>query len=249
MRPTPDWLVEEPHHDIDLGVVKSGKEAQIDLIERSGGDGRHHLLARKRYLPREVKYKGQLEALGVQRASAFRNDVQYREGRQFRKSRDRRAVERMSTYGKRLLQDRWTGHEHDVMSRLWEEGVAVPYPVGYADAVYDIESVGALDGAAPQVTAARLGPDELDEAWAQLVIGLRTITTLGWAHGDLSAYNLLWWGDRLWFIDFPQAIDIAANPMGLDFVHRDAVNVCTWFAKRGVDADADDLFAELLSFL
>jgi RIO kinase 1 len=249
MRPTPDWLVDEPHHDVDLGVVKSGKEAQINLIERSGDDGRRHLLARKRYLPREVKYKGQLEALGVQRSSAFRNDVQYREGRQFRKTRDRRAVERMSTYGKRLLQDRWTGHEYDVMSKLWAEEVAVPYPVAYADDVFDLEFVGDLDGAAPQLNAARLDRDELDEAWGQLVIGLRTITKLGWAHGDLSAYNLLWWDQRLWFIDFPQAIDIAANPMGLDFVHRDAVNVCTWFSKRGVDADPEDLFAELLSFL
>jgi RIO kinase 1 len=249
MRPTPDWLVDEPHHDVDLGVIKSGKEAQINLIERSGPDDRRALLARKRYLPREVKYKGQLEALGVQRSSAFRNDVQYREGRQFRKSRDRRAVERMSTYGKRLLQDRWTGHEHEVISTLWNAHVTVPYPVAYADDVFDLEFVGDIDGAAPQLNAAKLGVDELDEAWVQLVIGLRTITSLGFAHGDLSAYNLLWWNDRLWFIDFPQAIDIAANPMGVDFLHRDVVNVCAWFERRGVDADADDLFADLLSFL
>ncbi len=250
MRPTPDWLVDEPHHDVDLGVVQSGKEAQINLIERSGDDGRNHLLARKRYLPREVKEKGELEALGVQRSSAFRHDVQYREGRQFRKSRDRRAVERMSTYGKRLLQDRWTDHEYNVMSRLWEAGVSVPYPLSYADDVFDLEFIGDLDGAAPQLNAARLDPDEIDEARAQLMIGLRTITSLGWAHGDLSAYNLLWWWDeRLWFIDFPQAVDIAENPMGPDFLHRDAINVCTWFGRRGIDADPEDLSAELLSFM
>ena len=110
MRPSPDWLVHEPYTDVDLGVVKSGKEAQINLIERHGHDGQHCLVARKRYLPRQVTSKGTLEAMGVQQASSFRHDVQYREGRQFRKSRDRRAVEQMSTYGKRLLQDRWTGH-------------------------------------------------------------------------------------------------------------------------------------------
>ena len=249
MRPTPDWLFDEPHHDVDLGVVQSGKEAQINLIERSVYYGRNHLLARKRYLPREVKEKGELEALGVQRSSAFRHDVQYREGRQFRKSRDRRAVERMSTYGKRLLQDRWTDHEYNVMSRLWEAGVSVPYPLSYADDVFDLEFIGDLDGAAPQLNAARLDPDEIDEAWAQLMIGLRTITSLGWAHGDLSAYNLLWWDERLWFIDFPQAVDIAENPMGPDFLHRDAINVCTWFGRRGIDADPEDLSAELLSFM
>jgi RIO kinase 1 len=97
MRPTPSWLVTEYRHEDDLGVVTSGKEAQINLIERHGHDGRSCVFARKRYLPREVKQKGELEALGVQRSSAFVNDVQYREGRQFRKSRDRRAVERMTT--------------------------------------------------------------------------------------------------------------------------------------------------------
>jgi len=249
MRPTPDWLVDEPYHDADFGVIKSGKEAQVNLIERTGEGGLRCLLARKRYLPREVKQKGELQALGVQRASAFRHDVQYREGRQFRKSRDRRAVERMSTYGRRLLQDRWTGHEHDVMSTLWAAGLSVPYPVAYADDVFDLQFVGDPDGAAPQLNAARLDADGLEEAYAQLVVGLRGMTALGIAHGDLSAYNLLWWQERLWFIDFPQAIDIAANPMGLDFLHRDAVNVCTWFGRRGLDVDPEDLFAELLSFL
>ena len=126
----PDWVVDEPYHDVDHGVVKSGKEAQVNLVERIGDDGRSCLIARKRYLPRHVTQKGQLEAMGVQRSSAFRNDVQYREGRQFRKSRDRRAIERMSTYGKRLLQDRWTGTEHEVMLRLWRSGMSVPYRSG-----------------------------------------------------------------------------------------------------------------------
>src|SRR5690606_20587707 len=100
---TPEWLVVEPDDETDLGVLRSGKEAQINVIERTGADGRTCLLARKRYLPRNVTHKGQLEAMGVQRSSSFVHDVQYREGRQFRKTRDRRAVEQMTTYGKRLL--------------------------------------------------------------------------------------------------------------------------------------------------
>jgi len=135
MRPKPDWLVPEPYHDVDLGVLKSGKEAQINVIERTGSDGRTCLIARKRYMPREVKHKGELEQLGVQRASAFRHDVNYREGRQFRKSRDRRAVEGMTTYGKHLLQDRWMGQEHEVMTTLFRAGVSVPYPISFGDSV------------------------------------------------------------------------------------------------------------------
>jgi hypothetical protein len=140
MRPIPDWLVVESVTDTELGVVTSGKEAQIDLVERFGHDGRSCLVARKRYLPREVHNKGELESLGFQRASTFRHDVRYREGRQFRKSRDRRAVEQMTTYGKHLLQDRWTGHEYEVMSTLWNAGLTVPYPIGYSTDVLELES-------------------------------------------------------------------------------------------------------------
>lgn len=249
MRPIPDWLVVEPAHDVDLGVVTSGKEAQIDLVERVGDDGTSCLVARKRYIPREVHQKGELAALGFQRTSTFRHDVQYREGRQFRKSRDRRAVERMTTYGKHLLQDRWTGHEYEVMSRLWEAGLAVPYPIGFDADVLELEYVGTRDGAAPQLRSARLDTTALDDAFEQLIDGLTIIVGEGFAHGDLSAYNLLWWEDRLWFIDFPQAVDIAANPSGLDFLHRDVTNVCGWFANRGLDVDAEETFASLLTVM
>ena len=249
MSDQPSWLVAEPYTDVDHGVVKSGKEAQVDLVERIGDDGRACLIARKRYLPRHVTQKGQLEAMGVQRSSAFRHDVQYREGRQFRKSRDRRAIDRMSTYGKKLLQDRRTGTEYDVMSTLWHAGVSVPYPISFADDVFDLEYVGDWEVAAPQLSAARLQRSQLVDAFEQLLVGLRAITAAGIAHGDLSAYNLLWWQERLWFIDFPQSIDIAANLQGVDFLHRDVLNVCEWFRRRGLDVDGEEVFADLLSFL
>ena len=67
------------------------------------------------------------------------------------------------------------------------------------------------------------------------------------AHGDLSAYNLLGWEGRL--IDFPQSIDIATNMQGLDFLHRDVLNICGWFQQRGLDVDAEEIFADLVSFL
>jgi len=70
-RDAPSWLVDEPFDEIDHGPVKSGKEAQIDLVERIGADGRTCLVARKRYIPRNVTTKGQLEAMGFQRSSAW----------------------------------------------------------------------------------------------------------------------------------------------------------------------------------
>ncbi len=243
----PDWLVDEPYSDVPVGTLRSGKEAQIDVIERVGDDGRRCLLAVKRYIPRKVNTKGQLEASGFERASAFRHDVEYREGRQFRKSRDRRAVELMSSYGKRLLQDRWTGHEFEITERLWRAGACVPYPVSYDDDLYVLEYVGDRDQAAPQLAQARLQGQALVAAAEQIVDGLHAMTRCGVAHGDLSAYNLLWWDDRIWFIDFPQAVDLAANPQGINYLHRDVLNICGWLQRRGHAIDAEALFAELLA--
>ena len=237
----------EPWSDVELGPLKSGKEAQIDLIERTGADGTTCLLAVKRYVPREVNNKGELEALGFDRASVFRHDAEYREGRQFRKTRDRRAIERMTTYGKRLLQDRWTGREHDVMVTLWQAGLTVPRPVSFNDDRFVMQYIGDRNHAAPQLAAARLGPAELAQAATELVDGLHRLVATGFAHGDLSAYNLLWWEDRLWFIDFPQAIDIAANPQGLNYLHRDVANVAAWFNRQGQPFDGEEVFAELVA--
>jgi RIO kinase 1 len=89
----------------------------------------------------------------------------------------------------------------------------------------------------------------LDAIWEQLVGNLGRVVAAGYAHGDLSAYNLLWWADELWMIDFPQAVDIAANPMGLDFLHRDITNVTAWFARQGREHDPEELFARLLGEL
>lgn len=251
-QPVPEWLIADPFTDVDLGVLRTGKEAQIDVIERTGIDPETGeatssiLLAKKRYLPRSVANKGDLEAMGVQKASAFRNDVAYREGRQFRKSRDRRAVEAMSAHGKKLLQSRWTSHESDVMRELWQADVPVPYPVSYADDVFIMEYLGDADGAAPQLGRARLSPAEIAQAFEDVIDGLHAMVHAGYAHGDLSAFNLLWWQQRVWFIDFPQAIDIAANPQGLSFLHRDVLNICDWFARRSIEVDAEAVFSELL---
>jgi len=133
------------------------------------------------------------------------------------------------------------------MSVLWAAGVRCPYPVSYRDDVFVMEYVGDRDGAAPHLARARLDADQLRSAHDQLVDGLFAITAAGWVHGDLSAFNLLWWHDELWFIDFPQAMEIAANPQGLNFVHRDVMNVSAWFAQRGLDVDGEALFGELLA--
>ncbi|HEX2850742.1 MAG TPA: RIO1 family regulatory kinase/ATPase [Acidimicrobiales bacterium] len=248
-RPAPDWLVTDPddYEEYDLGPLKTGKEAEVFLVERIAPDGRSCVLAHKRYRPRRVTEKGELEALGFQRANSFVNDHVYRDGRRFAKTRDQRAAERMTNYGKELLTRRGPGHELDVMTKLWDAGVRVPYPVGPTADGLLMEYIGDRAGAAPRLAQARLERHEVESAAGQLRTGLRLMVAAGFVHGDLSAYNLLWWDGELVVIDLPQAVDITVNPHAFDFLHRDLQNVAAWFVRHGVGFDADTELAELLS--
>ena len=76
---------------------------------------------------------------------------------------------------------------------------------------------------------------------------LLTLAEAGFAHGDLSAYNMLVHDGRLVLIDVPQAVDLVGNPQGFAYLHRDCTNICTWFASHGIDADAHELATELLA--
>jgi len=247
VRPLPEWLIpdEVDYVESDLGNLKSGKEAEVFVIERSY-EGRSCLLAHKRYRPRTVKQKGELEALGFTQSNKFMNDLTYRDGRRFAKSRDQRAAERMTNYGKTLLTGRWTGHELDMLQHAWEAGVNVPYPLGSRGDGLLMQFVGDERGAAPNLAQARLDPPRIESARAQLVADLERLVGAGFVHADLSPYNLLWWEEQLWFIDFPQAVDVTVNPHAFDFLYRDVKNVGTWFARHGAAFEIDELYAELV---
>ena len=247
-RAAPAWLTDGGTTDEVLGLLKTGKEAEVFIIERRTLDGaRSALLVHKRYRPTKVSRKGELEELGFTRARSFANDSMYHEGRRFRRSREARAVERGTDLGRRILAERWPGQELDTLVRAHEAGATVPYPVEFTGDGLLMQMLGDEGVAAPRLVGARLDAGQLRCAYAQVTDELRALTRIGLVHADLSPYNVLWWRDRLWLIDFPQAVDLVQNPHGFDLLHHDVTTMCTWFARQGVDCDAEELFAELVA--
>ena len=235
-RPHPDWLVTElAAVDTELGVLKTGKEADVHLVERGvPGTDRRCLLAAKRYRSGQHRL--------------FHRDAGYLEGRRVRESRVNRAMTGRTSFGKEVIAGQWAAAEFTALCRLWELGVAVPYPVQILGTEVLQEFIGDTDDAAAAPRLAQLRPDTADLAdlWRQLVEALTTMARAGWAHGDLSAYNLLVHDGRLVVIDLPQIVDVVANPRGREFLQRDARNVATWFSAHGVDgADGETLAADL----
>jgi RIO kinase 1 len=138
-------------------------------------------------------------------------------------------------------------------------GAAVPYPVQQSGTELMMEFIGEPDGtAAPRLAQLRPDRQQAEQLYAQLREVLLVVAEAGYAHADLSPYNILVHRkvndkandsgseDRVVLIDVPQAIDLVGNPHGFEFLRRDCVNVCTWFEARGIHADVDDLYNTLI---
>jgi RIO kinase 1 len=243
-RAPPEWLVDEPYEDVARGTLKSGKEAEIFLVERRFASS-SRLLAHKRYRPR-YPAKGELRARGFSNSTRYRGDAIYKAGWHL-PSRDKRAVMGGSRYGHELAGRLWPLQEWAVLCRAWEAGVSVPYPVEQTDHGLLMEFIGDDTRAAPKLVEARLVQSGVRSAWAQLLDSLRCLTGEGLVHADLSVYNLLWWDDRLFMIDLPQAVGFTTNSDAYELLHRDLVNVGAWFQRRGVQVDVEETYAELLT--
>jgi RIO kinase 1 len=243
-RPAPGWLIEAGYQDRQLGVLRSGKEAEVFLVERVSTE-RSCLLAHKRYRPRHPS-PHELQELGFSKGTIYRNDAVYRAGWHLR-TRDQRAVDRGTDHGRAVTASMWPANEMAMLARAWGAGVNVPYPVEQTDDGVLMEFVGdASLVAAPRLVNAGLDRATLGRAWQQLLADLRRLTRAGVVHADLSAYNLLWWEDRIVLIDFPQAVDAITNLAAPDLLHRDVLNVGNWFAQRGLPLDPEATFVDLL---
>ena len=221
--PYPRWLVTDlAAVDTELGILKTGKEADVFLLRRGlPGGGRSCLLAAKRY--RDAGHR------------MFHRDSAYLEGRRVRESRDTRAMAQRTAAGRQMIARQWANAEFAALARLHGCGVPVPYPVQVLGTELVLEFIGEPDGsAAPRLAEIRPGARELAALWDQLVDALVVLAIHGLAHGDLSAYNLLVHQGRLILIDLPQVVDVIANPRGAEFLDRDAVNVARWFSARGL---------------
>ena len=234
--PRPDWVVtSQAALDTDLGVLKTGKEADVFLLERAVPDDplQRVVMAAKRYRGEEHR--------------TFHRSAAYTEGRRTRSSRDARAMAKKTAQGRAVAAGAWASAEWQALTTLWQAGVPVPYPVQIDGTEVLMELVTADGAPAPRLAATRPDRSLLAGYYEQLRSAMVQLARHGVAHGDLSAYNVLAAEDRVVLIDLPQVVDFVANPSGMDFLMRDCRNVCSWFTSRGLAVDEHELFADLVA--
>jgi len=206
-------LVEEGLIDDVLRQLMSGKEATVYVVRC--GDA-----VRCAKVYKEASQR------------SFRQAASYLDGRKVKNSRQARAMEKGTRYGRQVQEEQWQTAEVDALFRLAAAGVRVPTPYICTDGVLLMDLVADADGG----VAPRLNDVELTEAEAltmhgELLVQVIRMLLAGMIHGDLSEYNILLAADGPVIIDLPQAVDAAGNSQAQAMLERDVANLAAYFAQ------------------
>ena len=163
---------------------------------------------------------------------SFRQSVDYTEGRKTKNSRQARAMQKGSKYGRESQEAAWQSAEVDALYRLANAGVRVPTPYNFYEGVLLMELVTGDDGnAAPRLNDVQLSNETAREYHAFLIQQVVKMLVAGIVHGDLSEFNILVGSDGPVIIDLPQAVDAASNNHAKDMLVRDVANLANYFGQ------------------
>ena len=203
-----DGLVDEV-----IRPLKSGKEAAVYVVLSEG-----EIRCAKVY--KDVNKRG------------FHKQALYQEGRKVKNSRQARAMEKGTRYGRKMQEEVWQNAEVDALYRLAAAGVRVPTPYSCFEGVLLMELISDAEGhAAPRLNDIELTPERALDYHAQLLQQVVLMLCAGVVHGDLSEYNILVDADGPVIIDLPQAIDAAGNTEAGAMLERDVANLATYFSR------------------
>ncbi len=163
---------------------------------------------------------------------SFRQSVDYTEGRKTKNSRQARAMQKGSKYGRESQEAAWQSAEVDALYRLAGAGVRVPTPYNFYEGVLLMELVTGDDGnAAPRLNDLQLSRETALKYHAFLIGQVVKMLMAGIVHGDLSEFNILVGSDGPVIIDLPQAVDAAGNNHAKDMLARDVNNLANYFGQ------------------
>lgn len=218
--------------------IKGGKEASVYLCQ-PGAEVDAPLLAAKVYRPRSLRN--------------LKNDQQYRVGRvdldedgtALWKEADVNAIAKRTSYGEEVRHQSWISYEYVTLENLFEAGADVPKPYAKEKNAILMEFIGNAGTAAPPLSRISLERDEVKPLFDKVIHNIDIMLSKDRIHGDLSAYNILYWDGEIKLIDFPQVVLPESNPASWGIFQRDVIRICQYFSAQGMRVDARKLAADL----
>lgn len=221
-----------------LRRVKGGKEANVYCCSAHPASGLD-LIAAKLYRPRMLR--------------TLKNDAIYKSGRQLRGEdgkelkgrREKLALAQKTNFGKHLDMVWWINNEFSVQQKLFEAGADVPRPIGHNGNTILMAYIGDEWLPAPLLSDVSLDRNEAKHLLERILKNIRLMLDNHFVHGDLSAFNILYWEGEISIIDFPQVVDARTNPHAQSLLERDVKRVCDYFAKFKAYSDPETISREL----
>jgi RIO kinase 1 len=230
------WIIEhlEPFHTAKVLTdvtrrVKGGKEATVYVGQAHPQTGLDWM-AVKLYRPRQFR--------------SLKDTTQYQQGRAVlnaagqavgaRDWRLHKAIAGKTRKGLMASQTSWLEYEYQTLLKLHQAGADVPEPFKHSTYVLLMEYIGDETMPAPTLVDVALSPDETPALFEHVLHNVELLLAQGWVHGDLSAYNILYWQGAITLIDFPQVVEAQTNPDARALFNRDVERVCAYFARYGV---------------
>ena len=226
-----ETFYEEGWIDEVLYRVKGGKEATVYCCKANPATG-YDLFAAKIYRHRQMR--------------SMKNYASYREGRHITQDRRQlRAIKNKSRAGKAVMDTAWIRSEFKFMQKLFDAGADVPEPITHGPHSMLMDYVGDRETAAPILQDVRLDRTEARPTFERIIDNVAIFLTHDLVHGDLSAFNILYWKGDFRVIDFPQAVSPVENTNAFQFLMRDVERVCQYFDKMGVQESSFDIADDL----
>ena len=155
------------------------------------------------------------------------------------------AMYKKTEYGKSLLHQSWIAYEFTSMEKLYSAGADVPQPFTMAPNAILMSFIGDLDGCAPALSEVNLDRQEAKKLFDRALVNIDMLHSCGVIHGDLSAYNIIYWEGAITLIDFPQVVSPLENKNALSIFQRDVIRVCDYFSRQGVKSNARKIAADI----
>ncbi|XP_048730947.2 serine/threonine-protein kinase RIO3-like isoform X2 [Ostrea edulis] len=128
----------------------------------------------------------------------------------------------------------WGEKETANLNRMKKFGIPCPAVQVLNKHILVMSFIGKDQCPAPKLKDAKLSVEDLEDAYDQVIGIMDTMQNkCALVHSDLSEYNLLWYGGKVWVIDVSQAVELT-HPKAMEFLFRDCKNVCKFFMKAGV---------------